>query len=123
MHAYNLVPSPSPPWHLMPDTQPAFAGFFYLCSLYIQKMLKAKCVVRKSNELTAFSVDCADIKQARAFVRAAMPDCYLVSVKPIAWELPVHFDFVLCSHTVSIAKHSADRRRRGVVGLPTMELA
>ena len=86
-------------------------------------MLTCKCLVRKSNELTAFSVDCADLQQARAFVRAGMPDCYLVSVKPINWKLDVHFDFVLCSHTVSIAKHTADRKRRGVVGLPTMEIA
>ena len=86
-------------------------------------MKTIKCVVRKQNELTAFSVDAANAEQARAFVRAAMPDCYLVSVKPIAWKLDVHFDFVTCSHTVSIAKHSADRRRRGVTGIPSMELA
>jgi len=81
-----------------------------------------KCVVRKQNELTAFSVEAANLEQARAFVKAAMPDCYLVSTKPINWNLDVHFSFVQCAHTVSIAKHNAARRRRGVVGLPTMEL-
>ena len=84
--------------------------------------MKIKCVVRKANELTAFSVDAANIEQARAFVKIAMPDCYLVSTKPINWELDVHFAFTTVSHTVSIAKHNAARRRRGVVGLPTMEL-
>ena len=81
-----------------------------------------KCVVRKNSDLTAFSVDASSIEQARAFVKAAMPDCYLVSTKPVGYQLDVHFPFVTCSHTVSIAKHNAARRRRGETGLPVMEL-
>lgn len=83
----------------------------------------AKCVVRKDGELTAFSVDCANVAQARSFAIAMMPDCYLVSTKEVGWVLPVHFDFVQVSHAVSIAKHNKARRKRGVVGIPSMELA
>ena len=81
-----------------------------------------KMVVRKQNELTAFSVDASDLNQARAFVKESMPDCYLVSGKEIKWKLNIHFNFVQCSHTVSIAHHNKARARRGVVGLPTMDI-
>ena len=86
-------------------------------------MKTIKVVVRKSNELTAFSVDAADNAQARHFVKITMPDCYLVSMKEIAWKLDIHFDFQTCANTVSIHRHNAARRQRGCVGLPVMELS
>ena len=81
-----------------------------------------KCVVRERDveTLTAFSVEASSHAQARSFVRESMPHCYLVSLKKIGWQLDCHFDFPTVAHTVHIARHTAARRKRGCVGLPTM---
>ena len=84
-------------------------------------MKTIKCTVRKSGNISTFSVDCANTRQARAFVLAMMPDYYLIGTREISWKEPVHFDFVQVSHSVSINQHNQARLDRGVTDLPTYE--
>ena len=83
-----------------------------------------KCVLRPqgSSELVAFTMDAASHGQARCFVRESMPDTFIVSLKKVGWKLEQHFDFPTVSHTVHIARHTAARKQRGVVGLPVMDV-
>ena len=81
-----------------------------------------KAVLRQhgSADLVAFTMDAANAGQARCFVRESMPDTFLVSLKKVGWKLETHFEFTEVSMRTHIAKHNAARRKRGVVGIPTM---
>jgi len=81
-----------------------------------------KAVIRQtgSSELVAFSLEAATHGQARCFVRESMPESHIISLKKVGWKLDTHFDFPEVSMRTHIAKHNAERLKRGVTGIPSM---